>query len=80
VTKLAIALVATLYADARGSWSKLASICREEIVAEGGRRDMLLLTLPAVLYTVQNNLHYVATSHMSAPLFQVLVPVPVPVL
>lgn len=37
-----------------------------------GWRDFLALTIPSGLYVVQNNLQFIASSHLSAAVFQVL--------
>ena len=46
------------------------SLLKQEMVDK--KDDMLKLCIPAVLYMIQNNLQYIATSSLSAPLFQVL--------
>ena len=52
-----------------GTAAKPASLYRDVV---GSPTDTLLLSVPAVLYTIQNLLIYVALGHMEIVLFQVL--------
>ena len=53
-----------------GGWSGFAAQVHEEIWVQ--RRETLRLAVPAACYTVQNNLLYLAVTHMSAAGSQVL--------
>lgn len=66
--KLLIASVACFLFDAGGNWNKFASVVKNE---GGGLHDWGKLSVPSVLYTVQNSLQYTAMSMLSAPVFQV---------
>jgi len=70
ILKTTIALLMSFREDAEYNLSKLSFIVKEEVVHK--HKDMLLLSVPAFLYMIQNNLQYVATSNLSAPIFQVL--------
>lgn len=65
--KLLLSLVLCLYHDAQGDLSKFNEILHSAFVEEGS--DMIKLCVPAILYTIQNNLQYVIES---APLFMVV--------
>lgn len=67
LTKLALSMAVCLVVDARGSPRVLLALLERAFVDEG--LDLVKLGVPAVLYTVQNNLQYVIET---APLFLVL--------
>lgn len=66
--KLTIASIACFMLDAGGKWDKFVNIVKNE---GGGLNDWGKLSVPSVLYTVQNSLQYTAMSMLSAPVFQV---------
>jgi UDP-sugar transporter A1/2/3 len=67
MVKLFLAFLACLFFDARGSVSTLLSQLEKAFVEEGS--DMLKLCVPAILYTVQNNLQYIIET---SPLFVIM--------
>ena len=67
MVKLFLAFVACLLFDARGSVALLLTQLEKAFVEEGA--DLLKLCVPAVLYTVQNNLQYVIET---SPLFVIM--------
>ena len=66
--KLTIASIACFMLDAGGNFDKFVSIVKNE---GGGLNDWGKLSVPSILYTVQNSLQYTAMSMLSAPVFQV---------
>ena len=66
--KLSIASIACLLLDAGGNWGRFISVVKNE---GGGLSDLGKLSVPSILYTVQNSLQYTAMSMLSAPVFQV---------
>ena len=70
VLKLIISVFCTFYFDAERNWMTTYSILYQECVVN--YQDFLKLTVPAVLYTIQNSLQYFSMSCLSAPVFQVL--------
>jgi UDP-sugar transporter A1/2/3 len=67
VLKLLLSLMICFVADAKCSVSGFIELLRNEC---GG--DFLKLSVPSILYTLQNSLQYVSMSFLSAPVFQVL--------
>ncbi len=67
MVKLFLAFVACLLFDARSSVALLLTQLEKAFVEEGA--DLLKLCVPAVLYTVQNNLQYVIET---SPLFVIM--------
>ena len=67
MVKLFLAFIACLLFDARGSVALLLTQLEKAFVEEGA--DLLKLCVPAVLYTVQNNLQYVIET---SPLFVIM--------
>ena len=69
--KLTISILAVFFIDASGSFERFKDLLwrkdREEKLA-----TFAALTLPAILYTIQNNLQYLAIANLSPALFQVL--------
>merc|ERR1712228_918805 len=51
------------------NYKPICTSIQEHIIARPG--DFLRISIPAILYLVQNSLLYVALSNLSAPLFQV---------
>lgn len=70
VLKLIISVICTYYFDAEKNWMATYDILHQECVVN--YQDFLKLTVPAVLYTIQNSLQYFSMSCLSAPVFQVL--------
>lgn len=68
VIKLAAAGVLAIREE--GGWAQAQRRLYHEMVVRWG--DMAKLLVPAVLYTIQNNLAYVAVSNLSAAIYQVL--------
>ena len=64
VTSLVIILV-----ECKGNVVNWALLLYQSII--GNRLDTLKLSVPALIYTVQNNLQYVAISNLDAATFQV---------
>ena len=64
VTSLVIILV-----ECKGNVVDWASLLYQSII--GNPLDTLKLSVPALIYTVQNNLQYVAISNLDAATFQV---------
>ena len=58
-----------LCAEDRFNWTLLKTRIRREVLDVP--TDMLKLSIPSILYTIQNNLQYVAVSHLDAATFQV---------
>jgi solute carrier family 35 (UDP-sugar transporter), member A1/2/3 len=70
ILKFIISVICCYYIDANGSWESFMSILKVELVHN--RIDWLKLTVPSLLYTVQNSLQYISMELLSAPVFQVL--------
>lgn len=70
ILKLVISTALCFIYDANGSVSKFAEISHDEFI--NNMRDWLKLTVPSILYTLQNSLQYFSMSQLSAPVFQVL--------
>lgn len=68
--KLCISVVACFVLDSKMSWNSFGQQLYMDLVMH--RTDWLKLTLPSVLYTLQNSLQYYSMSCLSAPVFQVL--------
>ena len=67
--KMFFSLLMCLVFEAGGDAKKFIEILKRAFVDGNGTSDMMKLLVPAVLYTIQNNLQYVIET---APLFQVL--------
>jgi UDP-sugar transporter A1/2/3 len=67
LTKLVFSVTISFCIDARGSVRNFMALLEKAFVDEGV--DLLKLCIPAVLYTIQNNLQYVIET---APLFMVM--------
>jgi solute carrier family 35 (UDP-sugar transporter), member A1/2/3 len=67
VTKLVLSFLCVLFVDASTSCSVLLNQCEQAFVENGP--DLLKLCVPAVLYSIQNNLQYVIETN---PFFIVL--------
>eukprot|EP00605_Chrysophyceae_sp_TOSAG23-4_P000350 GSChrysophyteH1.ASY1.ANO1.397.1 assembled CDS len=67
IMKLIIASIACFLFDADASFMRFKNVLRVD-----GNSDWLKLSVPSVLYTVQNSLQYAAMAELSAPVFQVL--------
>jgi len=68
--KLIASMFMSLHIDSNWDVRKHMRLLKQEIAEK--YIDMLKLTIPAFLYMIQNNLQYLATSNMSAPIFQVM--------
>jgi UDP-sugar transporter A1/2/3 len=68
--KFAIAFVLFYVSDCKGKFSEFKRISKIELV--DNRMDWLKLTVPSILYTLQNSLQYFSMTQLSAPVFQVL--------
>jgi len=68
--KLAISLTLSFLIDAKGSYKVFAGMLYNEFVVNKG--DWIKLSVPSVLYTIQNSLQYFSMSCLSAAVFQVL--------
>ena len=68
--KFIAANVLSLKEDSQWNISKQLTLLKKEVI--DNYKDMIKLCIPAFLYMIQNNLQYVATSNLSAPIFQVL--------
>ena len=67
VIKLLVSLALSLKFDANGDLRSLVTVLNRGFIEE--KNDCLRVAIPAVLYTIQNNLQYVIET---APLFQML--------
>lgn len=67
IIKLLVSLALSLKFDANGDLRSLVSVLNRGFIEE--KNDCLRVAIPAVLYTIQNNLQYVIET---APLFQML--------
>jgi UDP-sugar transporter A1/2/3 len=73
VIKLAVSLTVSMYDISRTlPPSTPASILFEQLYASTFSRDGWKLAAPAVLYTLQNSLQYIAVSNLDAVHFQIL--------
>lgn len=70
IMKFAISIMACLAYDCNWSLSALWELVHHECVEN--RVDFFKLTIPSMLYTVQNSLQYFSMSCLSAAVFQVL--------
>jgi len=68
--KFCIALVICFVLDCQCSLQRLSSLFYTEFVQH--HTDLIKLTIPSILYTLQNSLQYYSMSCLSAPIFQVL--------
>ena len=66
--KLAVCVVMVWY-DVHWSLSRGLSLLYTEIVAK--KKEMLKVSVPSILYTIQNNLLYIALTYLDAATFQV---------
>lgn len=66
--KLFIATLACYFFDGNGQYRKFINVLK---VDGSSKVEWLKLSVPSVLYTVQNTLQYVAMGLLSAPVFQV---------
>lgn len=70
VMKFFISLLACFVLDSDMNLQKFIVLLRNEL--GNNKLDWLKLTIPSVLYTLQNSLQYYSMSCLSAPVFQVL--------
>ena len=70
VLKFTFCTFMVLY-DNGGDWNKTTKDLRMEILENGA--EMLKISVPSILYTIQNNLLYIALTHLDAATFQVCV-------
>jgi drug/metabolite transporter (DMT)-like permease len=70
IMKFFISLAACFYFDCGGSTKEFQELVQKELI--DNKIDWLKLTVPSLLYTVQNSLQYVSMALLSAPVFQVL--------
>jgi drug/metabolite transporter (DMT)-like permease len=68
--KLSISFICCYFLDAGSDMRRFGLILRTEIFVNP--RDWLNLTVPSLLYTLQNSLQYISMSQLSAPVFQLL--------
>jgi UDP-sugar transporter A1/2/3 len=70
IVKLIISFSACLLFDCNKSWEKFSQLIYTEMCVN--YKDFLKLTIPSMLYTLQNSLQYFSMQCLSAPVFQVL--------
>ena len=70
VMKLVISTTLCYTVDAKSSTPAFVAILYDEFVVN--KNDFLKLTIPSILYTIQNSLQYFSMKMLSAPVFQVL--------
>lgn len=70
IMKFCISVIACYLFDAESSFDKFKMLLNSELI--DNKIDWLKLTVPSLLYTVQNSLQYVSMTLLSAPVFQVL--------
>lgn len=70
VLKFVISFTACFFFDSSGSVEVFSKLLSEDF--RDNRNDWLKLTVPSLLYTIQNSLQYVSMALLSAPVFQVL--------
>lgn len=70
IMKFFISVVCAFVFDASLSYKSFVSLLRTEI--SGAKGDWFKLTVPSMLYTLQNSLQYYSMALLSAPVFQVL--------
>lgn len=68
--KFLISTILFFIFDCKWSFAAFAATAHEEFVGNSG--DWIKLTIPSLLYTLQNSLQYFSMSQLSAPVFQVL--------
>ena len=68
--KLTISIICCYILDAKYDFKAFHSILINEVFAN--YMDWVNLTVPSMLYTLQNNLQYLSISQLSAPVFQLL--------
>lgn len=68
--KLSISFICCYLLDANSDMRRFGSILRTEVFVNP--RDWFQLTIPSLLYTLQNSLQYISMSQLSAPVFQLL--------
>ena len=70
VIKLVVSSLLCFGLDCKFDFQRFRDLIRVEFV--DGRKEFLKLFIPSGLYVIQNNLQYVATSNLSAEVYQVL--------
>jgi UDP-sugar transporter A1/2/3 len=70
VLKLVLSVALCYVFDCNSSLKTFLDTCQEEFIVNRG--DWVKLTVPSLLYTLQNSLQYFSMSQLSAPVFQVL--------
>ena len=70
ILKIFISLFACYFIDANGSYTTFRELVQIELL--NNKIDWLKLTIPSLLYTLQNSIQYFSMSLLSAPVFQVL--------
>lgn len=70
VMKLTISVILCFVVDCNMCYKTFITTLYNEFI--GNRTDWIKLTVPSILYTVQNSLQYFSVSRLSAPVFQVL--------
>ena len=70
ILKLVISITLSVIVDNQGSVQKFATSTWDEFVQH--KEDWVKLTIPSMLYTLQNSLQYFSMTQLSAPVFQVL--------
>lgn len=68
--KLIISATLCFIIDAKSNYKSFFSLLYTEFISNRG--DWIKLSIPSVLYTVQNSLQYFSMTMLSAPVFQVL--------
>ena len=51
--------------------SRLSALLRSEVLSHNGQRTTLRCAMPALAFTIQNNLLFVALAHLEAPTYQI---------
>jgi UDP-sugar transporter A1/2/3 len=70
IMKLTLSVGLCFIFDCHQSWTQFMTTCYDEFIVNRG--DWVKLTVPSLLYTLQNSLQYFSMSQLSAPVFQVL--------
>jgi UDP-sugar transporter A1/2/3 len=69
ILKFVLSCLFCLFLDAKGDLNTFKTLCNDEL---SNSLDWLKLTVPSMLYTLQNSLQYFSMTQLSAPVFQVI--------